>query len=103
MFMQHVPELTRILSDLDKNKFLQSNIKLLNERIDTKTYIPQDVVIFIVGGLTIEESRAVHQFNEKYRKGKDNCRIIIGGTSILTTEQFLTDVSAINDKPEDLL
>ncbi|QGN17218.1 vacuolar protein sorting-associated protein 45 [Kluyveromyces marxianus] len=103
VFMQHVPELTRILSDLDKNKFPQSSIKLLNERIDTKTYIPQDVVIFIVGGLTIEESRAVHQFNEKYRKGKDNCRIIIGGTSILTTEQFLTDVSAINDKPEDLL
>lgn len=103
VFMQHVPELTRILSDLDKNKFPQSGIKLLNERIDTKTYIPQDVVIFIVGGLTIEESRAVHQFNEKYRKGKDNCRIIIGGTSILTTEQFLTDVSAINDKPEDLL
>ncbi|CDO94915.1 unnamed protein product [Kluyveromyces dobzhanskii CBS 2104] len=103
VFMQHVPELTTLLNDLDKNKFPQEGVKLLNQNIDPKTYMPQDVVIFIVGGLTIEEARAVHQFNEKYSQNKGNCRVIIGGTSIITTEQFLTDVSAIKDKPVDLL
>lgn len=103
VFMQHVPELTTLLSDLDKNKFPQEGVTLLNQNIDPKTYMPQDVVILIVGGLTIEEARAVHQFNEKQSKNKDNCRVIIGGTSIISTEQFLTDVCAVNDKPVDLL
>ena len=91
------------IRDRDKNKFPQEGVTLLNQNIDPKTYMPQDVVILIVGGLTIEEARAVHQFNEKQSKNKDNCRVIIGGTSIISTEQFLTDVCAVNDKPVDLL
>ena len=103
VFMQHVPEIASLLNDLDKNQFPQDGIKPLDTDFDIKTYMPQDVIIFVVGGITFEEARAVNQFNEKNRNSKGNCRVVIGGTSILTTEQFLTDVSSINDKPDNLL
>lgn len=103
VYMQHLPDLTNILSEIDKNKFPQDKAKLLDKNIDSKFYIPQDIIIFVIGGLTFEEARAVNQFNEKSKLSNGNCRVIIGGTSIVNTEQFLTDVASIYDKPNDLL
>ncbi|KAH9617318.1 hypothetical protein KSS87_009521 [Heliosperma pusillum] len=49
---------------------------------------PQDVVIFIVGGTTYAESRAVALFNSR----NSGIRFILGGTTILNSERFLKDV-----------
>ena len=39
---------------------------------------PQDVFVFIVGGTTYEESKAVEEFNEAF----PGMRVTLGGTKI---------------------
>lgn len=91
IYMQHVPKLSQLLSDLSKNTLAESKYKcLINSAVDTTSnqlLQTQDVIIFIVGGVTYEESRLVEQFNTAMVNNR--MRIILGGTSILSTRDFL--------------
>ncbi len=82
VFVQHQPLLTKeMLPDIIRGQM----------RPDL-TYLSQPkkrgrVVIFIVGGVTYEESRAVHIFN------RDNgSNVVLGGTSILNYDEFVNSV-----------
>lgn len=46
-------------------------------------YRPQEVVIFIIGGTTYEESRSVAQLNAS----NSGIRFIIGGTAVLNSKR----------------
>lgn len=91
VYMQHIPKLSQLLSDLSKNDLSESKYKcLIKPSIGTNSdHLPptQDVIIFIVGGVTFEESRFVEQFNTAMENNR--MRIILGGTSILSTKDFL--------------
>ena len=50
----------------------------------------QDVIVFIIGGVTHEESLAVHQLC----RVNSGIRITLGGTHIHNTLSFLADVEA---------
>ncbi len=50
----------------------------------------QDVIIFMVGGVTHEESLAVHQFC----RANTGIRIALGGTQIHNSQSFIADVEA---------
>ena len=39
---------------------------------------PQDIIVFMVGGVTYEESLMVHNFN----KSTTGVRVVLGGTTI---------------------
>ncbi|XP_055348606.1 vacuolar protein sorting-associated protein 45-like [Paramacrobiotus metropolitanus] len=49
---------------------------------------PQDVFIFVLGGITYEEAYSIHELN----KLNPMCRIVIGGTTVHNTKSFLDEV-----------
>ncbi|CCF56962.1 hypothetical protein KAFR_0B06650 [Kazachstania africana CBS 2517] len=87
VYMQHIPKLSNILTDLSNNKLSTEEFPFLNKQATAQI---QDVIIFIIGGITLEELRLVNDFNSTMKD--DKIRIVIGGTSILTTENFLNSL-----------
>ncbi len=49
-------------------------------------------MIFMVGGVTFEESQTVFDFN----KNNPNMRVILGGTSVLNTTGFMMEMEKMN-------
>lgn len=47
---------------------------------------PQEVIVFIIGGVTYEEALAVHQLNNS------GYRVILGGTTVHNSESFINEV-----------
>lgn len=73
---------------LDKCKYEEKNI--YKDRINKismilapSIYRPQEVVIFIIGGTTYEESRSVAQLNAS----NSGIRFILGGTAVLNSKR----------------
>lgn len=50
----------------------------------------QDVIVFVVGGVTYEESLTVHQLNRSSNMG--GARVVLGGSTVHNTESFLEEV-----------
>lgn len=96
VYMQHVPNISELLSELSKNKLhVNKKYKYYGKSNTHKNSVrppPQDVIIFVVGGVTFEESRLVHEYNETMKTSGGNIRLILGGTNILTTEEFMNSV-----------
>ena len=49
---------------------------------------PQEVIVFTIGGVTYEESLAVHQVNSTV----PGVRVLLGGTSVHNSRSFLDEV-----------
>lgn len=49
----------------------------------------QDIIVFIIGGVTYEESLAIHQLNHT---STIPVRVILGGTTIHNSQTFLQEV-----------
>lgn len=54
---------------------------------------PQNVVLFIIGGVTYEESAAIHQFNTN----NPGMRVILGGSTVHNSTSFLASMEAAMD------
>lgn len=100
VYMQHVPEISTLLTDISKNKVSPNKLKTMSgsRTVESSSTLsspassgapPQDIVIFVVGGVTYEEARFVHQFNETM---KNKTRVILGGTSVLSTSDFIQSI-----------
>ena len=50
-----------------------------------------DIIVFVVGGVTYEESLAVHQLNCIY----PNIKVVLGGSTIHNSKSFLREVDAV--------
>lgn len=51
-------------------------------------YRPQDIIVFMIGGTTYEESLTVHNLN----KQNPGIKIILGGTTIHNSASFLEEI-----------
>ncbi len=51
---------------------------------------PREAVVFVVGGTTYEEAKAVAEWNEKHPE----MRVVLGGSGVLNSEAFLQGLSA---------
>lgn len=87
VYTQHKPLLHETLDDLMKGKLKDSHFPYLGEQQITGR--PQDIIVFIVGGATYEESLTVHSFNKTY----PGMHIILGSTTIHNSKSFLEEVS----------
>jgi len=71
-------------------KYLEDNTyEVLNENsngMETKQ-IPKKTVIFVIGGFTYEETRAVYMANKEL----PNSNTIIGGTGLLNFDAFVDE------------
>lgn len=86
VYTQHKPVLHDILEDLIKGRLKENLYKYTNMHSNNGRY--QDVIVFIVGGATYEESMTVHTMNKKY----PGTHIILGGTAIHNSHSFLEEV-----------
>ena len=97
VYTQHQPLITKeILADILKGKrrpdmkYLEdSNFETLNEPLNGMdiNQTPKKIVIFIIGGFTYEETRAVYMAN----KEMPNSNTIIGGTSLINFDAFMEE------------
>ncbi|KAF4531830.1 hypothetical protein B566_EDAN000856 [Ephemera danica] len=86
VFTQHSPLLKETLEELIKGRLKETSFPYLGNIPMMRK--PQDVVVFIVGGVTYEEALTVHQLNTEY----PSVRIVLGGTTIHNSSSFLEEV-----------
>lgn len=86
VYTQHKPLLHEILEELLKGR-LKENLYPFNSNYQPNNR-PQEIIVFIIGGITYEESLTVHSFNKTY----PGTKIILGGTTIHNSKSFLEEV-----------
>ena len=72
-------------------KYLDDNtFEVLNETSNgmDSNQIPKKTVIFVIGGFTYEEARAVYMANKEL----PNSNTILGGTGLLNFDTFMDEV-----------
>ncbi|XP_074263694.1 vacuolar protein sorting-associated protein 45 homolog [Silene latifolia] len=86
VYTQHQPLLFQTMENISKGRLKDVDYPFVGNHYPQSR--PQDVVIFIVGGTTYEESRAVALLNST----NSGIRFILGGTTILNSKRFLKDL-----------
>jgi vacuolar protein sorting-associated protein 45 len=87
VFTQHRPLLAEILDGIVKGKGGRE-LQVVSGAPTRER--PQEIIVFIVGGITFEEAAFVAKMNVEARG--QTC-VLLGGTSILNSKSFLNDVS----------
>ncbi|XP_026313489.1 vacuolar protein sorting-associated protein 45 [Hyposmocoma kahamanoa] len=90
IYTQHNPLLKDTLEDLIKGKLRENLYPTLGGDDGSYSRRPQDVIVFIVGGITYEEAFCVHQVNQNY----PGVRIVLGGTTVHNSTSFLEEVKS---------
>eukprot|EP00730_Choanoeca_flexa_P005514 TRINITY_DN11964_c0_g1_i2.p1 TRINITY_DN11964_c0_g1~~TRINITY_DN11964_c0_g1_i2.p1 ORF type:complete len:582 (+),score=99.92 TRINITY_DN11964_c0_g1_i2:56-1747(+) len=85
IYTQHTPLLSNMLEQLAKGKLKESNYPFCRGQMKDK---PQDVFIFMVGGTTYEEAKAVAAFNE----ANPHMRVVLGGTNVHNFDSFCDEI-----------
>lgn len=91
VYTQHKPLLHETLEELLKGHLKDRLYPFLGAQSFNEK--PQDVIVFMVGGCTYEESLTVHTLNKTY----PGVNIILGGTTIHNSTSFLEEVNQAVD------
>ncbi|ERL86007.1 hypothetical protein D910_03421 [Dendroctonus ponderosae] len=86
VYTQHKPLLHDILEDLVKGRLRENLYPVVGNH--SSGLRAQDIIVFIVGGATYEESLTVHSFNKTY----PSFNILLGGTTIHNSSSFLEEI-----------
>jgi vacuolar protein sorting-associated protein 45 len=89
VYTQHQPLLVQTLENLYKGKMKESDYPYVSTTHGARDAKPQDVLVFIIGGVTYEEAKFVAQMNESGQ----GCHITLGGTTILNSKDFVSDLT----------
>ncbi|KNA02827.1 hypothetical protein SOVF_214980, partial [Spinacia oleracea] len=82
VYTQHQPLLFQTMESISKGRLRDIDYPFVGNHFQPGR--PQDVVIFIVGGTTYEESRSVSLFNST----NSGIRFILGGTTVLNSKRY---------------
>jgi hypothetical protein len=97
VYTQHIPHLRVLLDQLSKAKLSTTQYPFTDAsatQMDRKTmgsYKPQEVVVFIAGGVTYEEAASVAAFTQQ----NPSMQVVLGGNTILRTQSFLDDIDKL--------
>ncbi|XP_057449525.1 vacuolar protein sorting-associated protein 45 homolog [Lotus japonicus] len=86
VYTQHQPLLFQVMESIVKGRLRDVDYPFVGNHFQQGR--PQEVVIFIVGGTTYEESRSVALQNAS----NTGIRFILGGSSVLNSKRFLRDL-----------
>ncbi|KAL6214004.1 hypothetical protein ACLB2K_013442 [Fragaria x ananassa] len=86
VYTQHQPLLFQTMESITKGRLRDVDYPFVGNHFQQGR--PQDVIIFIVGGTTYEESRSVALQNAT----NSGIRFILGGSVILNSKRFLKDL-----------
>lgn len=98
VYTQHTPLLTATLSLLSQDKLDPVSYPYMAATQDDavsyqaafKRSPPREVIVFIVGGSTYEESKSVRDWNER----NPGMRVILGGSAVLNSDTFLAGLAS---------
>uniref|UniRef100_A0A1I7SZV9 Vacuolar protein sorting-associated protein 45 n=2 Tax=Caenorhabditis tropicalis TaxID=1561998 RepID=A0A1I7SZV9_9PELO len=85
IYTQHSPYLKNIVEACQRGRL--DNYPLLSNECDRV----ENIIIFIVGGVTYEEAAFVRSLNEKRAQGMGGPAVILAGNCMLNTESFLDE------------
>ncbi|XP_045539095.1 vacuolar protein sorting-associated protein 45 [Papilio machaon] len=89
IYTQHTPLLKDTIEDLIKGKLRENLYPTLGgDEINGRR--PQDIIVFIVGGVTYEESLCVHQINQ----ANPGVKVVLGGTTIHNSTSFMDEIKS---------
>ncbi|PIA26763.1 hypothetical protein AQUCO_08900016v1 [Aquilegia coerulea] len=86
VYTQHQPLLFQTMESITKGRLRDVDYPFVGNHFQQGR--PQEVVIFIVGGTTYEEARAVALQNAS----NSGTRFILGGSAVLNSKRFLKDL-----------
>jgi hypothetical protein len=96
VYTQHSPRLEVTLQNLIKGRLREQQYPFVEGGGSTRDK-PQDIIVFIVGGVTFEEARSVSQINAS----SPGIRIVLGGTNVHNSATFLEELEdAVSSWPE---
>ncbi|KAJ2616782.1 vacuolar protein sorting-associated protein 45 [Coemansia sp. RSA 1365] len=100
VYTQHTPALAEMLEQLLRGRqglHWQERLPNLDPQARPPTIgnesgmFNQDIIVFVVGGVTLDEEKAVANLNARF--GSQNVRIMLGGTSLHNSHTFLNELS----------
>ncbi|ORY69485.1 glucose inhibited division protein A-domain-containing protein [Pseudomassariella vexata] len=94
VYTQHSPHLETTLQNMIKGRLREQQYPFVEGGGTTKDK-PQDIVVFIIGGATYEESKMVASINAS----SPGIRVVLGGTAVHNAATFLEEV---DDAPRGL-
>ena len=94
IYTQHSPVMKEVIEDLVKGRLKINQFPFLSHEKLQIMEKPQNVIVFMIGGVTYEEALLVHQLN----KTLPGVRIILGGTTIHNFSSFLEEINFANQK-----
>ncbi|TAQ85624.1 hypothetical protein B7494_g6029 [Chlorociboria aeruginascens] len=96
VYTQHSPRLELTLQNLIKGRLRDQQYPFVESGGTTRDK-PQDVILFMIGGVTFEEAKTVSQINAS----SPGIRIVLGGTSVHNSKSFLEEMEdAVSSWPE---
>ena len=106
IFTQHKPLITQLIDNAVRGKLKEQTYPSATGLSTTpssaasasaQTPVPKDIIVFFIGGCTFEEALAVRNYN---KDNAFNARIVLGGTSIINPQTFLSEIEKIGEDPE---
>ncbi|ORX39703.1 putative vacuolar protein sorting protein of the Sec1p/Munc-18 family,VpsB [Kockovaella imperatae] len=98
VYTQHNPHLSQTLDLLLKGRLRETSYPFLEGDENARSQRPQDIIVFMVGGTTYEESRAVALLNQRLASDPagppGGTRILLGGSTVHNSASFLCMVEA---------
>lgn len=89
IYTQHSPSLDETIRELARGRLKEVQFPYLGTiQLRDK---PQEIIVFIVGGATYEESFAVYQLN----KTLPDLKVILGATTIHNFKSFIDEIRSI--------
>jgi vacuolar protein sorting-associated protein 45 len=96
VYTQHSPRLELTLQNLIKGRLREQQYPFVEGGGSTRDK-PQDIILFIVGGVTYEEAKTISQINAS----SPGIRIVLGGTTVHNSTTFLEEMEdAVSSWPE---
>lgn len=101
VYTQHSPLLATTLEQLIKGRLKETHFPFLESTAPTNIHgssnatapreKPQDIIVFMVGGVTFEEAKTVASMNASV----PGVRIVLGGTGVHSSASFMAEVEAV--------
>lgn len=95
VYAQHVPVLMDTIQSITKGKlrkethpFVPGSIKTV-PGVSPETLVPDEIIVFMVGGITYEEGNKIAEFNQVHR-GK--FQVLLGGSTVHNSTSFLEEL-----------
>uniref|UniRef100_A0A0N5AKF2 Vacuolar protein sorting-associated protein 45 n=1 Tax=Syphacia muris TaxID=451379 RepID=A0A0N5AKF2_9BILA len=86
IYTQHEPYICQLIDAVSKGRLSETTYPHVSPTAVSKS---EYVIIFIIGGATYEESRAVSGFNEKFNSVQGSPLVLLVSTSMLNTQRLL--------------